>query len=193
MRFSDGARAMNVEINEDGEHYEVVDVWTTIDGQWYVSNSEWSIPQWAVDQYAIAGELGGAHHFFVRILHNNGVIDFDATVAYKNGSFYDDREIQEKDGFANIPYYNNFYPDQGQNGGWSVGPVLSGGPDYLVQGGGLPYNLHVATFAVLRPKTNGGNGNGNGNGTVIEVNIAQPNTVLQLHTNGHDFKMEVTE
>jgi hypothetical protein len=184
---------MNVEINEDGEHYEVVDVWTTIDGQWYVSDNKWSIPQWAVNEYAIASELGGANHWFVRILDREGLIDFGATVAYKNGGYYDDRRIQEKDGFANIPYSNNFYPDQGRNGGWSVGPVLLGKPDYLVQGGGLPYSLHVATFAVLRPKTNGGNGNGNGNGYIVEVNIAQPNTVVNIHTRGNDFKMEVTE
>jgi hypothetical protein len=191
MRISNGANEMNVVINENGKHYEVVDVWTTIDGQWYVSESKWSIPQWAVDEYAVAGELGGAHHFFVRILDKEGLVDFDATVAYQNSGYYDDRKIQAKDGFANIPYYNVFYPDQGQSGGWEVGPVLSGGPEYLVQCGGLPYGLHVTTFAVLKPKT--GNGNGNGEGHRVEVWLPVNNTTIELHTNGHDFKMEVTE
>ena len=193
MRISQGAREMNVVINESGEHYEVVDVFTTQDGEWYTSDKKFSVTQWAVDQYAIANELGGAHHWFVRILNKEGLVDLGATVAYQNGSYYDDRRIQEKDGFANIPYYNNFYPDQGRNGGWSVGPVLPGEPDYLVQGGGLPYNLHVATFAVLRPKTNGGNGNGNGDEHRIEVWLPSSTTVVELHTNGHDFKMEVTK
>jgi hypothetical protein len=196
MRVSDGAKEMNVEVSQFFGDYEVVDVWTTVDGQWYVSQSPYSIPQWAVDEYAIAGELGGAHHLFVRILKADGEVDFDATVAYKNNTLMDTRKIQRKDGFANIPVYNVFYPDQGQNGGWESGPVVPGNTQFGVKGGGLPYGLHVALFAVYRPKkSNGGNGNGNGNGGEhrMEVWLPHSNTIVELHTNGHDFKIEVTK
>jgi len=195
MRISDGAREMNVRVTEYlGATYEVVDIFTTMDGQWYVSDSEFSIPQWAIDEYAIAGELGGAHHFYVRILNKEGEVDLGATVAYNSNGLQTTKKIEPKDGFANLDVYNVFYPDQGETGGWESAAVIPGNTKYLVQGGGLPYGLHVSLFAVYKPKdASNGNGNGNGNGHDMEVWIPMSNTTVHVHTNGHDFNMEVTE
>jgi hypothetical protein len=196
MRISDGAKEMNVVVNQFFGDYEVVDVWTTVDGKWYVTDNPYSIPQWAVDEYAIAGELGGAHHLFVRVLKEDGEVDLGATIAYKNNALMDTRNIQTKDGFANIPVFNIVYPDQGQNGGWQTGPVAPGNTQYGVTGGGLPYGLHVSLFSVYKTKSgNNGNGNNgnNGNSHDMEVWIPMSNTTVHLHTNGHDFKMEVTK
>ena len=77
MRISQGVKEMNVEVRETFGDYEVVDVWTTIDGKWYTSDSPYSIPQWAIEEYAIAGELGGAHHLFVRLLTESGDVDME--------------------------------------------------------------------------------------------------------------------
>ncbi|HRX05079.1 MAG TPA: hypothetical protein P5148_18160 [Anaerolineae bacterium] len=48
-------------------------------------------------------------------------------------------------GWANLDIYQNYYPDQGKQGPWCWSPV--GAADVVV-GGGLPYKLHVSTFAV---------------------------------------------
>ena len=195
MRISDGAKEMNtVILDNTGSGYEVVDTWTTINGQWYVTDNQFSIPQWAIDEYAIAGELGGAHHLFVRVLNKEGEVDFNSIVSYRNNTLSDERKIQEKDGFANIPVYNSFHPEYGENGGWESAPVVPGNTKYLVQGGGLPNNHHVSLFTVYRPKSTGnGNGNGNGTDSRMEVWLPTSKTTVVVHTNGHDFKMEVTK
>ncbi|MEZ4769899.1 MAG: hypothetical protein R2844_15885 [Caldilineales bacterium] len=50
-------------------------------------------------------------------------------------------------GWANLDIYQNYYPDQGKQGPWCWAPA--GAADVVV-GGGLPYKLHVSTFAVWR-------------------------------------------
>lgn len=196
MRISNGVKEINAVVKEVFGDYETVDVWTTFNGQWYVSDSPYSIPKWAVDEYAIANELGGAHHLFVRILKKDGSVDLDAAVAYKNNTLLDTRKTQARDGFANIPVYNVFYPDQGANGGWETAPVVPGNTQFGVLGGGLPYGLHVSLFTVYRPKEqNGGNGGNGGNGNggdVYHKEIWLPKkTVIDLHTNGFEFTLKV--
>ena len=148
MRISQGAKDMNIEILDvPGSEYHVKDVWTTRDGEWYTSGKEFSIPQWAIDEYHTPGELGGATNMFVTVLNEDGFIDYTKVIEYKNTTVYDKREIQERDGFANIPVFNSFRPDLGQNGGWQTGIE---GVGYGTKGGGLPYNYHVSLFVVYQ-------------------------------------------
>lgn len=195
MRIGDGVRAINAELLHSDGDYILVDAWTTIDGQWYVSGSPYSVPQWAVDDYAIAGELGGNQHLYVRVLDENGHVNLNASVVFKNNDMVQTREVERKDGFANLPVWNIFYPDQGQNGGWETGVVVPENTAFGLQGGGLPYALHVSLFTVYQKKIpNGGNGNGNGSGeNHMEVTVPRKNTTIHIHTNGHDFNMEVTD
>lgn len=191
MRISDGVKAINASVLPPVGDYVLLDAWTTIDGQWYVSNSPYSIPQWAVEQYAIGGELGGAHHLYVRVVDETGTVDMGREIAFRNNELRESRAIQHKDGFANLPVWNVFYPDQGQNGGWETGVVVPGNTTFGLQGGGLPYALHVSLFAVYQKKSSG-NGNGNGNGEHhMQVSIDAKNTTIHIRTNGNDFNMEV--
>ena len=194
MRIGDGVRAINAELLYSDGDYILVDAWTTIDGQWYVSDSPYSVPKWAVEDYAIAGELGGSQHLYVRVLDENGHVDFNAFVVFRNNGTLETRGVERKSGFANLPVWNVFYPDQGQNGGWETGVVVPGDTEFGLQGGGLPYALHVSLFAVYQKKSPGnGNGNGGGNGNgEYTITIPHDGTTVRIHTNGHDFNMEVT-
>ena len=190
MRISDGAKAMNVVIlNPPGSAYEVKDVWTTVLGKWYASNDPYSVPKWAIDEYAIAGELGGGEHLYVRVLDEFGNVDLKHVVVFKNTTVMETKSPKPQDGFANMPVWNVFFPDKGENGNWETGIVTD--DKFLVQGGGLPYGLHVSLFVVYQKKSSG-NGNGNGEHH-MQVSIDANNTTVHVHTNGHEFNMEITK
>lgn len=199
MRIADGVKEINAEFLLPSGDYPLLDAWTTVDGQWHESDSPYSIEDWVVKKYAIPGELGGGQHLYVRVVDENGLVDMDAEVAFKNKGILETRKAEHKDGFANIPVWNVFYPDQGQNGGWETGVMklgengvpIPGETVYGLRGGGLPYALHVSLFAVYQRKSSGnGNGDGDGENTMV-VTIPHDDTIIRVYTNGHNFNMEV--
>jgi hypothetical protein len=189
--ISQGVKNANLQVlNPPNAKYQVKDVWTTIDGKWYTSDSPYSIPQWAIDDYAVPNELGGAQNLYVRVLDKNGNPDFSKRVHWQAfGSNDASRQMNPKYAFADIPVWSIYYPDQGQTGGWQHG--VDG--TYYLEGGGLPYGNHMSVFLVLEPK------NSmqpppipplppiDPDAHSIDVWLPHSKTTVHVHRNGYEF------
>jgi hypothetical protein len=200
LRIGKGAKACNVEILETPANakWQVKDVFTTIHGHWYFENhEEYGIPTWAIDDYHQPGELGGSNHLNVRIQDKNGKAILDHDVTWQNsGANRTSRPPNPKTGWADIPIFNNFKPEFGENGGWEHGTLHD---YYYVKLGGLPNNNHMSTFVVLEPKTGivtpppppppPGDPPDPPSGHTIEVWLPTSDTTILVHRNGHEFTL----
>ncbi len=187
MRISHGAQEMNVSVEEETKAlWKVKDIFTTVDGFWYLSGSPYSIPEWAIDDYYVPGtvELGGANHIYVAALDEEGNYVVPQTVVFSRKDEINTRFSEEKNGFANLPVSNAFFPDQNLDGGWKHG--LPGGT--WVHGGGLPYGQHVSLFVVwepndddiVEPEEN-----------VVQVLLDNDDTIVEIYQNGHPLQIKM--
>lgn len=142
--------------------YVVKDIFTTRDGSWEATDLPGGCPQWARDAYLkpwgapdYFDDAGADHNLFALVLDVDGnPIKGKGIIFWSDGfdklgdSAYEDytmRETKQGSGWANIPVFNHYAPDLDEVGAWCWAPF---GPAEVVQGGGLPWNRHISTFAV---------------------------------------------
>jgi hypothetical protein len=172
MRISDWAQKFNLSIKrceERPDHpqgeivYRIKDVFTTLLGSWDPATDYGAIPQWARDAYLKPWgaddyfEEGGAdHNLFALVLDLDGrPVKSGIQTRYWSDGFdklgdagyngYLRVEPTPRSGWANIDVWNNFTPEDNEQGAWSWCP--EGAADVIV-GGGMPNKHHVSTFAV---------------------------------------------
>ena len=120
--------------------YWPIAIWITVDGNWD------GVPQWARGYLENFPEAGGDHHVFGRCLDINGnVLNKKFLLLWPDGSA--DR-TPELSGWANVPIYEGYFPDQGQVGGYSWLAVNGN----RIDGIGLAYNQHISFFVVWRER-----------------------------------------
>lgn len=141
--------------------YVLKNMFTTLNGSWEVGsqgNSVYAIPGWARNIYLrpwgaddYFDDAGADHHILVRVEDADGkVLKRSIKFATSDGQNSMVRNTGEKrSGWTNLPVYNSFSPERGENGGWEVS-VNATMPSETVVCGGLPGNLHVSTFLVFR-------------------------------------------
>lgn len=145
--------------------YVVKDLFSTHDGNWrYQGDARWTPPAWALEyvknpaygQPGYFDDAGGDHNLFAAVLGLDGQLKTGWTMVFgKQGVTLAALTSQtawethptKASGWANVPYWELYYPDQGQVGPWAVWPF---GASDIVVGGGLPYNNHVSMFAVYQ-------------------------------------------
>ena len=133
--------SLNVSVQRNGR-YELIAAWVTHYGSWD------GVPTWA-KQWQL-DTLGGDTHAFGRCLDVDGGVLGDKTFAL---SWPDGAAgfTPEPDGWANAFLGGGgslYFPDQGQSGPFTWGPLNS---DKLT-GLGLPYNQHYSFFGVWRAR-----------------------------------------
>jgi hypothetical protein len=145
--------------------YALADLWSTHDGNWnYQGDARWTPPQWARQyveeppwgQPGYFDDAGGDHHLFAAVRGLDGKLKKGWTMVFgKEGvslpamtsqSAWETHPTKDS-GWANVPVWELYYPDQGQVGKWAVWPF---GASDIVLGGGMPYNNHTSTFAVFQ-------------------------------------------
>jgi len=163
-RVSDGAKKANIAVVPSklgGKVFKVKDVFTTHNGEWKESNSEFSVPKWAIDGYLVAGNsaLGADHHVFVLALDKNGQIIRDIAFDFwsdgldkQNDPKYKNYTtmIPGKDGWVNMPLFagSKYVPGRGEMGPWSI--RINQINSDVVTGVGLPNQWHISTFIVFQ-------------------------------------------
>lgn len=133
--------------------YRVKHLFTTRDGSWDPSDKDGSLPQWARDTYLKPmsdpqyNDDGGADHNLFGAVEQGGRLVPALKFGYWTGdNQHRSERYAKRHGWANIPIWNIFYPDQGSGGAWLWSP--SGVACDVVSGGGMPYGLHVSWWAV---------------------------------------------
>jgi hypothetical protein len=182
MRISEWATKFGYEVVEPeaslnaaawptGNKFVVKDLFTTLDGLWDQGKvgQPGCIPQWAIDDYAIPNELGGATHCFVRVEGLDGKPVLATQFAYwTDGGYarlaqYDGKtqppwlilqgadKINPKTGWFNFDMNHTgwpFNPDTGAHGPCCV--IKTPGLSAVVTGIGLPKSAHISTFVVFK-------------------------------------------
>lgn len=153
VRQSAGVTKLRVGVTRSlSEHgvYRLTDLFTTLFGSWEMGTSEYSIPEWARNDFmSIFPMAGGDHNIYCVLLDANDRVIKVATFDVRHGgeAFV---VATKRDGFAEKDVYGSFNPDDlNQSGGWSArvaGPTDSD----LMTGFGLPMNQHVSLFCVWR-------------------------------------------
>lgn len=133
--------SLNVTVIQQGR-YRLVAAWVTEYGSWD------NIPDWA--RAWQLDTLGGDTHAYGICYDIDGGILYEKTFAlsWADGAA---GSLPEPDGWANAFLGGGgslYYPDQGESGPFTWGPLNS---DKLV-GLGLPYNLHRSYFGVWRAR-----------------------------------------
>ena len=133
--------SLNVTVIEQGR-YRLVAAWVTEYGSWD------DVPEWA--RAWQLDTLGGDTHAYGICYNIDGGILYEKMFAlsWPDGAA---GSTPEPDGFANAFLGGGgslYYPDQGESGPFTWGPLNS---DKLV-GLGLPYNLHYSFFGVWEAK-----------------------------------------
>ena len=136
--------------------YELRHLFTTQTGSWDPAGRPYDVPDWARSAYLKPGnapdyfdDAGGDHHLFARVEDESGT-PISATIRFwsRDGLHIDSKATgDKKSGWANIPIWSTFNPDRGERGAWLWGPD---GALAVADGGGLPNNEHVSSFAVWR-------------------------------------------
>ena len=136
--------------------YELRHLFTTQQGSWDPAGRPYDVPDWARSAYLKPGnapdyfdDAGGDHHLFARVEDEAGT-PIPATIRFwsRDGLHIDSKSTgDKKSGWANIPIWSTFNPDRGERGAWLWGPD---GALAVADGGGLPNNEHVSSFAVWR-------------------------------------------
>ena len=109
--------------------YRVKHLFTTRDGSWDPSDKDGSLPQWARDTYLKPmsdpqyNDDGGADHNLFGAVEQGGRLVPALKFGYWTGDNQNRAErYAKRHGWANIPIWNIFYPDQGSGGAW-LGPA----------------------------------------------------------------------
>lgn len=144
-------------VNPGDTVYRIKDIFTTRDGSWEPSNKTGTVEQWARDAYLKPinhpqyNDDGGAdHNVFGAIVTGDRLVP-DMPFAFWTGDGQNNVERNaKKHGWANIPIWSLFYPDQRQKGAWLWNP--HGVKADVVANAGLPDNLHVSWWGVWEPK-----------------------------------------
>lgn len=144
LLISEGAKRLNLNIVDKGKgDYELVELFTTHDGEWEPSSKMFSIPQWARKYLPGFTSAGAATHAMVRVEDENrqpvtiGVHIGNAIVSTAN-----------KPEMWAIQQINGSYaPDRGEHGWWKIDFDAA---RQRIEGIGLPLNNHVSVFAVYR-------------------------------------------
>lgn len=136
--------------------YALRHLFTTQTGSWDPSGRPYDVPDWARSAYLRVpnhpqyfDDAGGDHHLFARVEDEQGnpiptVIRFWS----RDGQHIDSKSTgDKKSGWANIPIWSTFNPARGERGPWLWGPTNALA---VADGGGLPNNEHVSSFAVWR-------------------------------------------
>lgn len=186
---------MNIQIVGDPRYsdYQVKDVWTTVDGQWYVSGSPYSVPGWAVEEYFNPPniDLGGAQHIFARVEDATGAplyIPVEFGQHYPKSDDYQVKMPDKMGRWVEFPTWVVFYPQDGQA---STVWHKPDGSDITLRGGGLPVGHHVSLFTVWTYNPDGGGGNGGGEDPDTREFSLTKDTLFVVRTNGHRLTVEV--
>lgn len=144
MRISEGARRLNLNIADKGAgNYELVELFTTQDGQWEPSGKPFSVPQWALSYLPGFSSAGAATHAFVRVEDEQRkplktIVRF-GSVPVATASKPEMWAIQQVSG--------SYKPDLGEHGAMTIDFAEA---KHKIEGVGLPWNNHVSLFAVYR-------------------------------------------
>jgi hypothetical protein len=138
--------------------YELRHLFTTQNGSWDPSGRPYDVPDWARLAYLKApndpqyfDDAGGDHHLFARVEDEQGnPLPTPIRFWSRDGQHIESKSTADKkSGWANIPIWSSFSPDRAEQGPWLWGP--DGALAVAVaDGGGLPNNEHVSSFAVWR-------------------------------------------
>lgn len=163
MRITPFADELNLKVipatprAADGKVLRLYDLFTTRDGSWEPSAHNYSIPQWARDTYlkpwghADYFDDAGADHHVLGGVYDPTTKSMDKNIVMHYWTWADDgnhtdQPVKTKSGWANIIMFGKYFPDQGHTGPYAWQPK-SAVPADIVQGAGMPYNLHVSFFA----------------------------------------------
>lgn len=136
--------------------YELIRLFTTQSGRWDSTGMAYDLPHWARDAYLKSihhpqhfDDAGGDHHLFARVEDEQGnPIPTKIRFWSRDGQHIECKSTgDKKSGWASIPIWASFNPERGERGPWLWGPD---GALAVADGGGLPNNLHVSSFAVWR-------------------------------------------
>jgi hypothetical protein len=165
IKWNERADAHLWPVEKNPTVYVLADLWSTHDGQWNVpENVRWAPPAWARTYienppWGAPGyfdDAGGDHNVFIAVRGLDGKLKTNHTCvfgskgttleAFTTPSAWETRATKAS-GWANLPVWNIYYPDQGQVGAWAWWAF---GASDVIFGGGMPYNNHVSVFAVLQ-------------------------------------------
>jgi hypothetical protein len=125
---------------------KVIDRFTTLDGSWEPNNKPFSITPTAAAKYSSIPGKGAAHHIFVRVPQDAGVVEFNT----EDGKNPSGPLVPDSSRWVNFPMFGSsaFNPVRDNGGPWHVWidgeRVTKSG-----EGMGLPYGWHVSTFLVV--------------------------------------------
>lgn len=156
VRRSLGVDKLRIEVQKvstPSKVWRLTDLWTTVNGSWEPSTSVYSVPAWAISEFASVFPMtGGDHNIYAIMLARNGenvvlpVRDQKMKFWHNHGVFVKEPKAS---GYFEQDIFGSFNPDDpAQRGGWSVAP--SHPVADMVNGMGLPLNHHVSLFCVWR-------------------------------------------
>jgi hypothetical protein len=146
--------------------FVIKDVFTTLNGLWNLSNQgqPGCIPTWALADYAIPNELGGATHLFAKLLGLDCKPAMQAQFAlwsdgYDKLASWDGKSkptwmtiqpVNSPGGWSNVVLYHSsgYAYERGEHGPWCVCKMP--GLSDVVTGLGLPDSWHISTFMVFQ-------------------------------------------
>lgn len=144
MLLSEGAKRLNLRIvNNSGGEYDLIELFTTQDGSWDVSNKPFSVPQWARKYLPGFTSAGAATHALVRVEDANGQ-PITIGVTFGNMTL---STASKPEKWAIQDVYGSYNPDRGEHGSMTINFP---GAKQRIEGVGLPWNNHVSLFAVYR-------------------------------------------
>ena len=144
MRISEGAKRLNLNIvDKKSGKYELVEVFTTHDGEWEPSGKPFSVPLWALSYLPGFSSAGAATHAFVRVEDEQRkplktIVRFGST-PISTASKPEMWAVEQVSG--------SYKPDLGEHGGMTIDFDSA---IHRIEGLGLPWNNHVSLFAVYR-------------------------------------------
>lgn len=154
MIFSTGAILLGLTIREAPktiDRWIVKEIFTTFEGRWYISDTPYSVPNWAINNYLLStndleyfDDAGGNHHIFCLSIYDSKKMA-NAYITTTDDGKLEVVSAKIKSKWANKPIYNSITPGI-HNSGWNV--AINGEACDIVQGVGLPNNQHVSTFIV---------------------------------------------
>ena len=140
--------------------WRIMDVFTTDEGSWELSDKFGSVDAWARTDYHQGRDFdgsGGSHHFFIKRLDAAGNVMPGAGLLWSLAGEPWIMRPAKNDGSENLPLENCQYdPSAGAHGVWR-GTVVA--PADVLNGVGLPllrgYTQHTSTYVVFKafPRT----------------------------------------
>ena len=169
-QFSGSMQKLNMAIQPlDGQPqagdlvYVVKEFFTTELGSWELDDKEFGVEPWARERYLkprgapdYFDDAGGDHHLFGAVIGEDGELkrNFPFMFSFPDGL---NRPVtKEQSGWACVPVYSKYAPDQGERGAWVWHPRpgeaegVAEGRVFVekMEGGSLPWGRHVSMFAV---------------------------------------------